>query len=589
MITLKGIIISIRNEIVQYKILTRHFFNRLFQNDVVDFEDQMKERTIAIIAFLAIFSGLLTFGFLEKYSWIPDEGTSWIEKCALIIFFMLVMGFIAVLEWDVIIPDVRDYSNLTPLPLRTRTLLAAKFSSLSMFVGLFALGLNILSIPFFVLFLPQWKSQSFLYAVNLFFAHVLSMFLACFFAFFFNVILIGILMTFLGHKLFNRISTLIRSLLLVAHVLLLFLYMRVLFVGLSNIIPLEKLKANDFVTRHLYDLFPPFWFIDLYETLIGNTDLPFHGNYNFALIGLLVMIGVFYLTTGLSYRRYLKRLGFAQRKSTHFKRLRESFVSIFNWFFLRNPIQRAVFQFYGKTLKESMFHKMRLMSYIAIGIGIVAFQFAILDIMSKGVIGINKTTLSLPLILSFFFLLGLRGVVNMPVSLDANWIFQLTEVQKRRHYFSGLRKGVFFLNLLPLFLIIFVFFLFLWGGTTAFYHCLYGLIISVLLMEVFFLSFIKIPFACSYLPGKEKLQLFWIVYLFLFLAYVNIMAWIEQALLRTPSNFLAFYSVIFLIILGIRIYQLLFFYRHNKVKYEERLEPVLVDLGYKAPKHKRST
>lgn len=589
MITLKGVINSIRNEVVQYKILTRHFFHRLFQNDVVDFEDQMKERIIGVIAFLAIFSGLLTFGFLEKYAWSPDEGTSWIEKCALIIFFMLVMGFIAVLEWDVMIPDVRDYSNLTPLPLRKKTLLAAKFSSLSMFVGLFAIGLNSLSIPFFVFFLPQWKSQSFFYAANLFFAHILSMFLACFFAFFFNVILIGILVAFLGYKLFNRISTLVRSLLLVIHVLLLFLYMRGLFVGFDNLLPFEKIKANNFFVRHLYDLFPPLWFVDLYETLMGNTNLPFHGNYNFALLGLLVMVGVFYLTTGLSYRRYLKRLGFAQRKRIHFKRLKESSVNIFNWLFLKNPIQRAVFQFYGKTLKESMFHKMRLMSYVAIGLGMIAFQIAIHEILSESVIGITKTTLSLPLILSFFFLLGLRGVVNMPVSLDANWIFQLSEIEKRRHYFSGLRKGVFFLNLFPLFLMVFVFFLFFWDSTTAFYHCLYGLIISVLLMEVLFLSFIKIPFACSYLPGKEKLQLFWIVYLFLFLAYINIMAWIESELLRAPSNFFIFYGVIFLIILGIRIYQLLFFYRNNKIKYEERPEPVLVDLGYETPKHKRST
>ena len=175
----------------------------------------------------------------------------------------------------------------------------------------------------------------------------------------------------------------------------------------------------------------------------------------------------------------------------------------------------------------------------------------------------------------------------MPISLEANWVFQLTESEKRRHYFAGLRKAIFFLNLLPLFIIFFILYFPFWDGMTAFYHSVYGLVVSVLLMEGFFLTYCKIPFACSYLPGKEKLQLLWIIYVFLFLAFINLMAWIESELLKVPSNFPVFFGVVFLIVIGVRTYQLLYFYRKNGIKYEEMPEPVMVTLGYKTPVHKK--
>jgi hypothetical protein len=59
---------------------------------------------------------------------------------------MLVMGLVAALEWDILFPDARDYKNLTILPLKTRMLFGAKFSSLCLFVGLFALSMISVSI-----------------------------------------------------------------------------------------------------------------------------------------------------------------------------------------------------------------------------------------------------------------------------------------------------------------------------------------------------------------------------------------------------------------------------------------------------------
>jgi len=65
------------------------------------------------------------------------------------------------------------------------------------------------------------------------------------------------------------------------------------------------------------------------------------------------------------------------------------------------------------------------------------------------------------------------------------------------------------------------------------------------------------------------------------------MSWIELGLLRVPSNFFIFYGIVFLIILGIHIYQALFFYKKITIRYEEEPEPIMVGLDYKTPLHKR--
>ena len=43
-----------KEEVRQYLVLTRYFFDRLFQKDIVDFADQIKERIIGVLTILAV-------------------------------------------------------------------------------------------------------------------------------------------------------------------------------------------------------------------------------------------------------------------------------------------------------------------------------------------------------------------------------------------------------------------------------------------------------------------------------------------------------------------------------------------------------
>jgi len=267
-----------------------------------------------------------------------------------------------------------------------------------------------------------------------------------------------------------------------------------------------------------------------------------------------------------------------QKKSSLFTGPKNILSRLLHTIFLRNPIQRAVFHFVGKTLKHSMVHKMRLAIFIALG---VSLELILLISNARNLYSIsqlNTTFLTLPMILTVFLLIGIRSVVNIPKSLEANWIFRLTEEHSLNHYLSGLRKGIMFYILFPLFALVFIFFSFLYGWDIGFLHFLYGVVLGGLFIEVLFLRFHKIPFACSYLPGKAKVHFFWLVYFVAFVLYVSLISRIELALLQKPSLFFLFLGISFFTFLGLRIYQNNYLFNKWQITYEDKPDPVMVTL-----------
>jgi hypothetical protein len=99
-------------------------------------------------------------------------------------------------------------------------------------------------------------------------------------------------------------------------------------------------------------------------------------------------------------------------------------------------------------------------------------------------------------------------------------------------------------------------------------------------MEVLFLKQRKIPFTCSYLPGQERIQLFWLAYTLAFLGYVFILTALESVLLRQPAAFPYFFGAVLVFLTVIRLYLHLFFYRRTRILYEEAPAAVMLGLHY---------
>jgi hypothetical protein len=82
-----------------------------------------------------------------------------------------------------------------------------------------------------------------------------------------------------------------------------------------------------------------------------------------------------------------------------------------------------------------------------------------------------------------------------------------------------------------------------WGGPAGLFHIVFQLATGALLIEVLFWSFDKVPFTCSYFPGKVSLALLAGIYLYGFTEYSFRMADLETALDGRPWHALLFFVV----------------------------------------------
>jgi len=137
---------------------------------------------------------------------------------------------------------------------------------------------------------------------------------------------------------------------------------------------------------------------------------------------------------------------------------------------------------------------------------------------------------------------------------------------------------VFYFGPLPLFIIMFGVYAFLWGARPAAVHTLFGLICSLYFREVLFWRYAKIPISCLVVPGKAKIHYFWLLYFVGFFLIVSILATGERNLFRNPAAFPIFFGATIALLFGIFPDQRLFVYEKLQIIYEEEPEPVMVTL-----------
>ena len=569
-----GRINKLQEEIIQLSILARHFFGRLFRNDIVDFEYQVKERLIALLAILAIFVGWSSHLLAASYLLLPDNNQSWQEKTYIFTLMMVLFGIITVLEWDVLFLDRRDFVNLRPLPIRLRTLFCAKLASLIMFVGLFSVAMNSISSFIFASYLADWRSKSLVFAARYVVAHIVSAFAACFFVFFACVFLQAFLMAGLPYKVYLRISVLLRLGLIAT-----------LFFALLALIGQPSLMGNSFNSlASLKDkeasfifLFPPLWFSGLYEVLLGTHDPVFMIQAKMAVLAFLISLAAFILASGLSYYRHTLRT-LETKKKGHLKLfwLREWVAETCQNAVLWSPEEKAVAGFFSKTIRFSPKHLLTLTNYVAVAASFVLLFIVVNQQSFQMMIPENASLLAQPLILSIVLLVGLRAIADIPVSPEARWVFQVTETVRRTRYIAGLKKAIFFMWFLPLAVLVFLSHLLLWKNwQTAFNHGVFGLTVSALGIEAFFYRFRKIPFACTNVPGKWRLQTRAIPYLACFISFIVLFSFIEKELLRDPSRFFLFFAFSAGVWAVLRIGSVRFLKTHPLI-YDEEPEPALI-------------
>ncbi len=527
-------------ELGQFSILTRHFFGRLFRNDMVDFEDQMKEKLIVSLSLLAVFFSWASWLMLFKYHFVPDVNRSWQEKNYIFTLMMLVFAVITLLEWDVLYPDRRDFLNLTPLPVRLRTVFAAKLASFVLFIGLFSVAMMSVSSVLFSMYLTEWRANSLVLAVRYVFSHLAAGFLAAFTVFFSVVFLQFLMMAILPDSLYRKSALAIRFVLAAGLIFILLSFAVAPTVLGRSFHDLESLKdaGDPFLFR-----FPPLWFVGLYEVLLGTRDAVFEAEARTAGLAFVLALAAFIGSGAVSYRRHVRKTLEVRKVRPSFLRWRNGWRKVLAASFLRTPEERSVYSFFSDTLRSSPAHRMTLVYYMAAGAAallvlVVAYRESFRT-LTPG----NGFFLVLPLLLAFTIVIGLRVLVDRPIALEANWVFRLAETTRTSRYASGLRKAVVLKFLVPLFLVVLAVHAVLWPFGVALAHTAFGFIVSVLGVQAAFYRYRKIPFACSWVPGKLKLHFTAIPCLIGLLLSMMALAAIERSVLADHVRALVFLAI----------------------------------------------
>jgi hypothetical protein len=335
-------------------------------------------------------------------------------------------------------------------------------------------------------------------------------------------------MSVLPARAFVRVSRGFQLILLAALVLL-FLTFPVLFPSI-NVMLSEQ--------NSLMLCFPPSWFLGLYELLLGYSGETFTSLGRLAGLGLAALATSSLALYGFAYGRHVSRtLESRELSPSHCLPVFASLASSIR--LVRNLREMAVFQFLCQTLGRSQRH--RLILTVCFGFGL-ALIFTALVQLSLGRADPTVSLCSIPLILSFVTLAGLRISFTLPAMLSANWIFQISESESNDRSLLAVWKLMVLGGILPCLLLV-PLYLYLWPPKQVALQLTFVSVLSLVLIEFLLFNFRKIPYTCAYLPGKSNLKLMWVVYLGLFSTYAYSMASLEAWLFDHPAYFGLFLAI----------------------------------------------
>ena len=480
--------------------MVRLFIARIFRGGG-DSDTQGLDLGIGLVlTLLALPGGFVSILLFEKYGTLLQwmRGATNIDPFAstlpdeyfFITLSMAVTGAVAVWRWDAIFPDRRDYMNLVPLPISMRTIFFANLVAVLFLVGLIAVDVNAASSILFPAVVGATQN-AFLFFLQFAAVHALGVVLASVFAFFAVFSVLGLGMALLPARAFEKISPYVRALVVVYLVTLL---------CTSFALPdfLRRLPGSPPTWTRLL---PSCWFLGLCQSLRGHADPELSALGRMALPGFGAVIVIALCVYAVGYQRHFVRIAeMTEGTSTERAAKKSELSAWFDRWALPTPFQRGCFHFVWKTLFRSESHRLVLAGIG--GIGLVVASQALMSAFENGEPAgkamVSADGLSIPLVLAFFIIAGLRMVFEIPVELRSNWIFRLM-LNAEKHECEPLARKVILVSVLPWVLLIsFPIYVYLAGWLAGCLHTLIVVAGSLVLTDAVLIGFRKLPFTCSF-------------------------------------------------------------------------------------------
>jgi hypothetical protein len=234
---------------------------------------------------------------------------------------------------------------------------------------------------------------------------------------------------------------------------------------------------------------------------------------------------------------------------------------------LRGRPQQACYQFVARTLLRSERHLQIFLGFLALGLVLSANELSsatdLHGIIADKVPSID--VLSVPFVLSFCIIAGLRLAFEIPAELRANWVFRFW-LDRDQHSARAIARHALLVFALPFLLpLCFVLTLVFWGWAIAALHTAIVALSTVVLAEVSLLRFRKLPFTCTYPPFKSHSGLVVVAYLFAYLFYTGYLVRIERWSLFDPWRTICFIPPVAAVLVGA------YYYRNQMLDLDKQL------------------
>ncbi len=440
-----------------------------------------------------------------------------------VVYSMIAAALVTALTWEALFPSGEELDVIGVLPVRPRTVAAA-------YLGTAVYGGTIFcastTLPGAFMFTLVTGTASGLAAVPRSFAgHVIATVSASLFVLLALLVVRGALAV-VGPRVSLRLGTLLQLFMIGLIAVVLFFLPGVL----AQLAPAMLLDRNVPAIAE-----PALWFVGLFSTIAGESR-PFLATE--ARTGLVALVTATLLVVGV----YLAPAGFVRRRASQLReraranRLTAAAGAV-AYVALRSPASRAIFVFVIASLSRSRRHVLILATYLGFAIAMLLVT-VLATIVRHGMSLAHPVTslVSLPLVVMFFLVLGLRSAFAVPTDVDANWPFRLSDPGARRST-NATRAALLLLGVAPPLLVTLGI-----GPVIGWSLDLVTRLVAmqaaagVLLVECALYGWTKVPFTCVHAADPETVRSGWILGGVLALVFAHAGAALQVAALSSSTG-----------------------------------------------------
>jgi hypothetical protein len=519
---------SLHHEVNQFVLLSRDSVRSLLNSALFARDSDPSQFALWSLVLLATPPAMYGFSQLVNYSALGFQNAAIIEhsiqvdRMFFVLYGMLVAALVAATTWEALLPDQTDQEIIGSLPVRPRTLAAARLAAAMWTAMVASAAVSVPAAVFLAVAAPSHPALGFLPIV--FVAHIVATMGASLFMFVLLLVGRASLALCFGAHTSERLATLMQLVTISA--------LAEVFFFIPSVIAslVDRLAAGDQSAL----LIPSVPFAAMYAWLVGLC-YPFLGFGALAAPLLLVLSVAIVIPTYLWPARLLARRALEAQPRRH-AGLVSTLARMAAVALPLSPIVRSLLTFTVTTLLRSRRHRLIVTAYsgMALAIGTVSVIAGGL----RGTIAFDRPETSLlvvPLVTMFFLTLGLRAAYMVPSEVDANWVFRLSQPSVMPAVDATV-VSMLLLSVVPIGMLgALVALLLEWNRYDAAVIALLDIASGIVLVEWILRDYRGIPFTCARSGDVEALKSRWLGQIIPLLLFAFVNAAIQKRVLSTRA------------------------------------------------------